>query len=277
VFRRRVVLWGETHARSGIVRSPFSNLLRRRVVRAVHSVITNGRLATEFALALGADPTRIVTSCLPSAMAAPEPSRIDESSGARFLFVGRLTASKRPMLALSAFGRISRELPDTTLTFVGDGPEEVRIRAAAAPRNGRVRFLGRVEGSELGTIYAEHDILIAPFVREVWGLVVNEALGAGLFVIASDAVGSAASLIDQQSGIIVPPDDQEALVDAMRAASNRLDRSQAARSQRQAQVANCTPEGFAEDIVRAIEIALTSDSPGTSMSDNHADVARMRR
>jgi polysaccharide biosynthesis protein PslH len=262
VFRRRVVLWGETHARSGIVRSPFSNLLRRRVFRAVHSVITNGRLATEYAVALGADSSRIVTSCLPSAgVVGPlADSPVEEPAGARFLFVGRLTASKRPMLVLTAFGRISPELPDATLTFVGDGPEEARTLAAAAPLNGRVRLLGRVEGRELGGIYAEHDILVAPFVREVWGLVVNEALAAGLFVIASDAVGSAATLVDHQSGIIVPPDDPDALMNAMRTASDRLDRSQAARSRRRAQVADCTPERFAEDILRAIDLALTSDA-----------------
>jgi glycosyltransferase involved in cell wall biosynthesis len=263
MFRRRVVLWGETHARSGIVRSPFSNQLRRRVFRAVHSVITNGRLATEYAVALGADSSRIVTSCLPSAIAASlEPTPIDESTGARFLFVGRLTASKRPLLALSAFRQILREIPGVTLTFVGDGLEEDRTLAAAASMSGRVRFLGRVEGPELGAIYAEHDVLVAPFVREVWGLVVNEALAAGLFVIASDAVGSAVTLVDQQTGIIVAPDDEEALVNAMRAASDRLDRSQEARSRRAARVADCTPARFADDIVRAIDIAMTRDSSG---------------
>jgi glycosyltransferase involved in cell wall biosynthesis len=262
VFQRRVVLWAETHARSGIVRGPFSNLLRRRMFRAVHSVITNGRLATEFAVSLGADPARIVTSCLPSAAVmdiAPR-TAVEEPAGARFLFVGRLTASKRPTLALNAFSRISGELPGATLTFVGDGPEAARTLAAAAPHNGRVRLLGRMEGSALDATYAEHDILVAPFVREVWGLVLNEALAAGLFVIASDEVGSAATLLNDQSGIIVPPDDPQALANAMRVAADRLDRSDEARSMRQAQVANCTPERFADDLVRAIEIAIGGTS-----------------
>jgi glycosyltransferase involved in cell wall biosynthesis len=261
LFRRRAVLWAQTHARSGMVRGPFSNLFRRMVFRTVHSVITNGRLATDYAVSLDADPSRIVTSCLPSVIqpsAFPRP-QVVARAGVRFLFVGRLTENKRPVQALAAFGQISRDLPDATFTFVGVGPQEARIRAAAAQLNGRVRLLGRVEGKKLRAIYGEHDILVAPFIREVWGLVVNEALAAGLFVVASSDVGSAATLVDRHSGIIVPPDDPEALANAMREASDRLNRSQAARSERQARVADCTPERFADDLLRAIEISTTGD------------------
>ena len=94
-----------------------------------------------------------------------------------------------------------------------------------------------------------------PALREVWGLVVNEALAHGLFVIATDEVGSAHDLLDERSGIMLPANDLQRLPSALIETARALDaatRSAAACCA----VADCTPERFAADMCEAAELAV---------------------
>jgi glycosyltransferase involved in cell wall biosynthesis len=103
--------------------------------------------------------------------------------------------------------------------------------------------------------YLDADVLVAPSYREVWGLVVNEALAAGLYVIASDRVGSTHDLLDRDSGVVVGADDDAALRRAMVAAT-QVSQSLAARQRRRDRVSGCTAEMFADDVVGAVSRAL---------------------
>jgi glycosyltransferase involved in cell wall biosynthesis len=146
-------------------------------------------------------------------------------------------------------------VPAATLTIVGQGELESEVRQAST-QVPRVRYIGFSEGDELASLYADADVLVLPALREVWGLVVNEALGHGLFVIATDEVGSVYDLLDEQSGIMVPADDLEQLSRAMIETAKTLDLSDAARLQRAEAVADCTADRFADDIYEAAELAL---------------------
>ncbi len=100
-------------------------------------------------------------------------------------------------------------------------------------------------------------MLVIPSVREVWGLVVNEALAAGLFVVATDQVASAVDLLDEGSGLIIPADDPGLLMDAMRFAGG-VGQSAVERAARTARIRDCTRRSFAADLNRAIALALGS-------------------
>jgi glycosyltransferase involved in cell wall biosynthesis len=179
----------------------------------------------------------------------------DAGEGVHFLYVGRLIPQKRPVELIHAFEAVAHEVPAATLTVVGQGPLESEVRQASA-RVPWVHYIGFSEGDELASLYADADVLVLPALREVWGLVVNEALGHGLFVIATDEVGSAYDLLGEQSGIMVPAGDLEQLSRAMIETAKTLDLSDAARSQRARGVADCTADRFADDIYDAAELAL---------------------
>ena len=99
-----------------------------------------------------------------------------------------LIPRKRPLELIRAFERLGREVPGATLTVVGaQGELEGDVRELAARVPG-VRYVGFAQGDGLAALYAAADVLVLPALREVWGLVVNEALAHGLFVIASDEV-----------------------------------------------------------------------------------------
>jgi glycosyltransferase involved in cell wall biosynthesis len=85
-----------------------------------------------------------------------------------------------------------------------------------------VHQLGPLSPDQLRDAYAASDVLVVPSVatatfREPWGLVVNEAMNAGLTVVASDAVGAAAGGLvrDGHNGLIVPAGDSGALARAL--------------------------------------------------------------
>ena len=118
----------------------------------------------------------------------------------------------------------------------------------------RIHVLPRAEGADLVDQFLAADVLVVPSVREVWGLVVNEALAGGLFVVATDQVGAASDLLDHQSGLIIPADHPGQLVNALVVAA-AADRSAAARAMRREAVRGCTPAAFAEAIRLAIDVA----------------------
>jgi glycosyltransferase involved in cell wall biosynthesis len=253
---RGTVMWAESTATSGLVRGAISTSIRRAIVGSVDAFVTNGSLATEYLRGLGIAQQRIVTSTLPSYLPTVT-TRLGDASSPAYLFVGRLIPRKRPADALAAFREVAERLPDATLTFVGDGPLEPELRSSVRELGGRVVFRGRVEGEQLATAYGEADVLLLPAAREVWGLVVNEALASGLFVVASEEVGSAHDLLTPRSGELVPVGAIAALAAAMLRAAD-ADHGPEARKARVGSVAEVTPAAFAEDLLRAAEIALAS-------------------
>ncbi len=139
----------------------------------------------------------------------------------RFVFLGRKSHRKgfdvlcRAFEALAASGR-----HDWELTLIGDG--ELRALASALPSD-KVTDLGFQELDRIPELLGQHDVLVAPSRYDGWGMVVPEALAAGLSVITTTEMGSAATLTEEPQLVRRLPagDDRAlsaALVDALDAA-----------------------------------------------------------
>lgn len=132
-----------------------------------------------------------------------------------FLFVGKLIAVKAPELLLRAFARLSAS--DAALALVGDGALAGSLATLAqelAP--GRVHFLGFRNQSALPAIYAAADALILPSQSETFGVVVLEAMHAGLPVVVSDRVGCAEDLVQEGvTGFTFPSGSVDELADRL--------------------------------------------------------------
>ncbi|MGZ8273067.1 MAG: glycosyltransferase family 4 protein [Burkholderiaceae bacterium] len=139
----------------------------------------------------------------------------------RLLCVATLTPRKGHAVLLQALTGLSA--PDWELHNVGsltrDPATAARLQemSAAAPLAGRVFWHGTVDGPTLQAHYAAADLLVLPSLHEGYGMVVAEALVAGLPVLASRA-GALAHTVPAQAGLLVPPAD----IDALRAALERL-------------------------------------------------------
>lgn len=109
-----------------------------------------------------------------------------------FLYVGRLDPEKNVEILIDAFIKIFKD-KDVQLFIVGSGSCEIALRKRCTSEN--IIFKGKLFGDELRNRYHQSDILVLPSLFEPWGLVINEALAAGLAIICSNAVGAAIDLV----------------------------------------------------------------------------------
>ena len=132
------------------------------------------------------------------------------------LFVGKLVARKEPLRLLEAWSS-TVDAVRSTLLYAGDGPLRSAVEDAAEAHGGdSVTVTGFLSDREMPLAYAAADIFVLPSTSEPWGLVVNEALMAGLPVVVGDKVGSAADLVvDGWNGHVVDPSDPVALAAAL--------------------------------------------------------------
>lgn len=148
-----------------------------------------------------------------------------------FVYVGRLENYKGLDLLLKSFKSVDGE--NRRLLIVGDGSMRERVKRAAADES-HIVYLGGKDFVGVIESLAVSDIAVLPSTFESWGLVVNEAMAAGLPVIASDRVGCVDDLVlDQKTGIVFPSGELNHLVNAMESVAKDSDlRDQMARNGR---------------------------------------------
>lgn len=140
-----------------------------------------------------------------------------KGEGMSFLFVGQLIPRKGLDVALRALGRVAADGHDVSLTVVGNGPDRAALEALAAEQHElRVEFVGFVEPPSLPQYYARADVSLVPSRYDGWGLVVNEALAAGLPVITTTSVGAADLLDAGRNGFVIPPGEVKPMEEVVR-------------------------------------------------------------
>jgi glycosyltransferase involved in cell wall biosynthesis len=128
------------------------------------------------------------------------------------LHVGRLVPLKSADVLIRAVAAA-----DVPLLLVGDGPEALRLRTLAEELGASVTFTGLLEDDDLMRMYVAADVFVLASRRETWGVVVNEAMAAGLPVVVSDQVGAGRDLVVAgRNGEVVPAGDVAALTGTLR-------------------------------------------------------------
>lgn len=136
----------------------------------------------------------------------------------RVLYCGQLIPRKGVDLLVQAFVRLAQDFKDAELVLVGEGPlKETLAERVPKPLRSRIFFQGFRPVEALPEEFSTADLFVLPSRHDGWGVVVNQALAAGLPVVASDAVGAARDLVaDGGNGTLVPAGDATALEAALR-------------------------------------------------------------
>jgi len=128
----------------------------------------------------------------------------------RLLFLSRLHPKKNVPLLLRAMAATVDTTRLVELTIAGDGAREYREElerlAGRLGLDGRVRFVGHVEGDVKRTLLDEADCFALPSAHENFGLAVAEALGAGLPVIVTPGVALSSRVASAGAGLVIAPD-----------------------------------------------------------------------
>lgn len=179
-------------------------------------------------------------------------------TGKVILFVGRITKDKGIGELLDAFIKVVEHHPDTTLLLVGpyehDGEalmERVRKSPAAQARVVNVGFT-----SEPEKYMAMADLLCLPSYREGFGTVVIEAAAMGIPSVVSNIYGLEDAVVDNVTGILVPPKDSSALALALSQMlsddASRLEMAQRAKKRAEEQFDSVLFSGLLIDEYRRI-------------------------
>lgn len=134
------------------------------------------------------------------------------------LFVGRPEKRKGVGYLLRAYPHIKAAFPQARFIIVGAGDwENSRYRTYIERHNLRdIVIRGTVSEEELPRYHRSADVFCAPAVRgESFGLVLLEAMAAGLPVVASNIEGYSRVLTDGREGLLVPPRDERAVAGAV--------------------------------------------------------------
>ena len=176
-------------------------------------IICCSDMAAHSYLEAGVPSDRVIVNplgCEVSLFSAPARS----SAGApKFCFVGTASETKGFKNLLLSFNRHRAENPDSELHIVGD--ERAARNFGATDGQAGVTLHGKKNHAILARLLAGMDALILPSVLDLFGMVVPEALAAGLYVILSDRVGAGMMVADERIGSIVPAGDKSALTLAM--------------------------------------------------------------
>ncbi len=143
--------------------------------------------------------------------------RDSQTSGIRCLFVGRLEEQKGLKHLIQASKQLSQDIPDYSLTIVGEGSrrDELTRMITEAGLSNRIRILDRVGLEELKGWYHSCDVFILPSIWEGMPLTLLEAWAAGLPAIVT-SVGDIPYLCnDRENALIVRPGDPGGLSDAV--------------------------------------------------------------
>ena len=151
------------------------------------------------------------------------PSRGPESDTLTVLFVGRLEWWKGPDIVAEAIPHILRTLPNVRFTFVGSdgawsgGQRFSDLLQSSLPAQclAKIRFLASVSHDRMPDLYRTATVVVVPSRWEGFGFVCAEAMACGRPVVASRVGGLAELIEDGVSGLLVTPEDPNALADAL--------------------------------------------------------------
>jgi glycosyltransferase involved in cell wall biosynthesis len=173
-------------------------------------------------------------------------------------WVGVLQRAKNPALLARAWRLLAQRMPDARLVVVGQGPLQAEVDALASELPDSVRLVPWVSPSEVARTLDESTLLTLTSTSEGLGRVILEAFARGRPVIAAKVGGVPDLVEDGRNGLLVPPDDPEALAAALervlrdRPLAERLGHAAAT----DAEQVHWTPDRYANALAALIEGVL---------------------
>ncbi|GEM_PF-414544 len=261
----RLVAWALVSELSERGRSSLRGALRRWILQRADAVVVNGASGARYIAALGFSPE--ATFRMPYTTTATAfhaiPLAREGPAAHRLIYVGQLVERKAvgPFLTVLAEWAQINPQRDVEFWIVGDGPLGASLKGIRLPENVSVRFLGNVPYEDLPSHYAQGGVFVFPTLVDEWGVVVNEALSAGLPILGSLGSQAVQELVrDGETGWTFSPgctvEMRKALDRALRTPPDQLSQMRARCRERMRDI---TPESSAEQMLKAIQFARGAD------------------
>jgi glycosyltransferase involved in cell wall biosynthesis len=278
VFHLNSYWWQYTHSPE----TEHSHLRLRWLKRALignvppltyTSLIAISETVKQKYVAVGCDATRIevIYNGIDARFLTRPIARKDEEASlkTRLLFVGRLREEKGILVILKALALLihQQRRNELRLDIFGEG-DQVYIQTLQAFIQDKhlssvVTFHGKVTQDKLIGYYDTSDIMLVPSLwQEPFGLVVAEAMARGLPVIASNVGGPSEIITHEVNGLLVAPEDEEAMAQAIiRLLDNIELRQRLTKTARVTVEERFTIRGNAQQVEQHLLRAIRSEHP----------------
>jgi glycosyltransferase involved in cell wall biosynthesis len=132
--------------------------------------------------------------------------------------VGHLIPSKRNAVTIQALAQLRKEYPQMKLTVIGAGPlrQQLEDLVAQLCLTEAVTFTGEIPNPQVLAAMAKATYFIMPSKPEGFGIVYLEAMSSCCITIGTEGEGISELIVSGKNGFLVPADDPEAIVDAVR-------------------------------------------------------------
>ncbi|MDB5055006.1 MAG: glycosyl transferase group 1 [Bacilli bacterium] len=205
-LRVETILWYESTQESENLNSGILKKIKRSLIKSFSKYAVPGESAKANLICMGVKPENIyIASNVVNNNYFYEAVQVYKTqksllkerlglTGQVILFVGQLIERKGLQVLLNAY--IKLEVENISLLIVGDGPLRHEYERFCADHElYNVRFAGFQDMDSIPEYFAAGDLFVLPSYREVWGLVVNEAMASGLPVLCSKYAGCSYDLI----------------------------------------------------------------------------------
>jgi hypothetical protein len=260
----RLVIWADLSQHTEREVGAVQRQVRRSLLARADAVVATGRSGSEYIQGLGVPANRIVIApYVTDVTSLPRPAvPRDARVARRFLFVGQLIERKglEPFLRALAQWAFAHAEEKCEMWLVGDGPLRNSLERFPVPPNVTLRFFGNVPYSETRDFYSHAGIFVLPTLSDTWGLVINEALAAGLPILGSRYSQAVQELVtDGVNGWTFHADRPGEVMDALnRAMSCSLPQLSEMSKNSKRIGSSLTPAYSASCFARAIQIASAS-------------------
>ena len=191
---------------------------------AVRSVLTQAAIVVTLGEGWAARISRIAPRArlevVPNAVVVPDESPPRAGDALNVVFLGAICAAKGAFCLLEAWAKLAAEWNGRVpacLTMAGDrGVDDARRTIADLGIDGSAQVRHWLSAPEVAALLASADVFVLPSRSEGQPMAVLEAMARGVCVVASDVGGIPELVEDGRSGVLVPPDDVDSLVKALR-------------------------------------------------------------
>jgi len=184
----RLIIWADLsqHTEQGVGR--LKTAMRRLFLRAADAILVNGSSGARYLRSLGVTAEKLVVApYVADSHFNTKPSAKDPQIARRLLYVGQLIERKglEPFLRSLSKWLVLYNSESREMWIVGDGPLRRRLEHMKLSPRLRLKFFDNVPYHNLATFYASAGVFVLPTLADTWGLVVNEAMAAGLPIFGS--------------------------------------------------------------------------------------------
>ena len=255
--RTKLIIWATLSEHTEATRSKRREFVRRCLLHFADGVFVNGASGKRYIQSLGFHDGPI--SAVPYTVdnqAFQGPSTRNGAEPLKLLFTGQLVERKGlyPFLTQLALWCENNSTRSVMLSIVGKGPELNRLQSIGLPSNLKLTFEGVASFEQLPSHYHGADIYVFPTLADEWGVVVNEALNAGLPILGSRYSQAVEELVKEgvNGWLFTPSDTQDIYAAIDRSLQTDSASRDSMRKHAIAALAELTPEAMADVMANTI-------------------------